>query len=125
MMHPNELVASLRTLVDDYERLIDRAKLLRALQSKEEIDEFISSADRVLEQSRLLLPEAKSIVNAGITGDIVSKHISAYYRMIKLVSIRYVIDLLEEALPSFAGNLDAYGGLQRLIYGFRDLQDTL
>ncbi|WP_048813414.1 hypothetical protein [Desulfurococcus mucosus] len=124
MTHLNELVAYMRSLVDDYERLIDQAKIIRADHDGERVRLFIAHADRVLDSSRRILPEAKTVMASG-SSDVLVKHISVYYRMIKYVSIRYMVDLLEEALPSLTGNPGTLAEMQRLLAGFRELRDTL
>lgn len=124
-MHLNELASLIRTLVDDYEKLIDQGKILKSLHDKEQVDLFISEASKLLDSSARILPEAKLVVSTHSLGDVTVKHISVYYRMLKLISIRYIVDLLEEALPVYQGMPEVLSELQRLLAGFKKLEDTL
>lgn len=124
-MHLNELASLIRTLVDDYEKLIDQGKILKSLHDKEQVDLFISEASKLLDSSTRILPEAKLVVSTHSLGDAIVKHISVYYRMLKLISIRYIVDLLEEALPVYQGMPEVLSELQRLLAGFKKLEDTL
>ncbi|MEL9909186.1 MAG: hypothetical protein QXP97_05965 [Desulfurococcus sp.] len=124
-MHLNELASLIRTLVDDYEKLIDQGKILKSLYDKEQVDLFISEASKLLDSSARILPEAKLVVSTHSLEDVTVKHISVYYRMLKLISIRYIVDLLEEALPVYQGMPEVLSELQRLLAGFKKLEDTL
>jgi hypothetical protein len=91
-----DLVSSLRDLVNDYDKLIDEAKLWKGrinTGSLHGLDSFINRARRMLSQTSELL---RSIPESDDSGDVMLEYVKTYVAYLRLVSIPYTRDLLEE-----------------------------
>ncbi|MCY0868709.1 MAG: hypothetical protein OWQ48_05730 [Desulfurococcus sp.] len=118
------LATSMKKLVDDYEKLIDKAIALKGAD-RGRYEVFISEATTLLQASKSILPEAKAVAGSYSSSDVLVKHISTYYRMIKYVSIRYLIDLMKETLQDSNLEQGVSARMHVLLAGFENLKDTL
>lgn len=90
-----DMLTSLKKLVDDYEEIIDLAKGIRYASDRKLIKGFIQRLTSALDKTGWLLEES----GKATTGDpLTLKYIQTYHAYLIMVSIPYLKELLVEAL---------------------------
>jgi hypothetical protein len=96
-MSLHETLHSLKDLVDSFEDLIEKGKIATSTRSIELLSDFISSVEGAIPQAVSALERSKEALREAQQSDVLLKYISVYYRMLVLVSIPYMINMLESA----------------------------
>jgi hypothetical protein len=96
-MSLHETLHSLKDLVDSFEDLIEKGKIATSTRSVELLSDFISSVEGAIPQAVSALERSKEALREAQQSDVLLKYISVYYRMLVLVSIPYMINMLESA----------------------------
>jgi len=90
-----DMLTSLKKLVDDFEEIIDFAKGIRYASDRKLIKGFIQKLSNALDKTSWLLEE----YGKATTGDpLMLKYIQTYHAYLTMVTIPYLKDLLYEAL---------------------------
>ncbi|GEM_PF-1472542 len=91
-----DIVARARDLVDAYEELITRVKILRieVIEQPEKIDSFLPRLEKIIKETAEFL-ETYSGIEYDMN-DYYGKYLKTYYNYLLMVSIPYLIDLLNE-----------------------------
>jgi len=122
-----DVFQNLRDLVEQFEGLIEKGKTAVSTRSVDLINEFINSAEESFQQVTSILSRSRDILQEPRQSDALLKYTSVYYRMLVLVSIPYVIDILESA-SSILRNRNLEGNANRalvLAEKFKSFVDTL
>ncbi|MCC6011158.1 MAG: hypothetical protein LM556_02010 [Desulfurococcaceae archaeon] len=96
-MSLHETLHSLKDLVDSFEDLIEKGKIATSTRSVELLSDFINSVEGAIPQAVSALERSKEALREAQQSDVLLKYISVYYRMLVLVSIPYMINMLESA----------------------------
>ncbi|ADI32427.1 hypothetical protein [Staphylothermus hellenicus] len=94
-----DYLSSLRDLVNAYEKLIDKLKYVKNASNSdpEKVDRIIPEIKGILEKTTILLSKYEDVI--AINSDIdenTQQYLKTYYKYLKLVSIPYTYDLLNE-----------------------------
>ncbi|WP_440059944.1 hypothetical protein ACSU1N_01970 [Thermogladius sp. 4427co] len=111
--HPNDLLSFLKKLVDDYEDIIDLAKLVPYSPDKVLVKNFIQKLLDAIDKTDWLLKNFKKPESADL---LTLKYIETYYTYLTIVTLPYLRELLEEALAEFRERklIEEYNSLQAI-----------
>lgn len=97
MVDKYSLLRSISTISEDLDRLLQELKLATMTKDLIIIESSINRANRLFGSAMEVFAEAKLLVKEGAEEE-VDRYISVYYRMFKLVTLPYSIELLEEII---------------------------
>jgi len=126
-MSLHETLQSLKDLVDCFEDLIEKGKLATSSRSTDLISDFINSVEETVSQATSTLEKSREALRGVKQEDMVFKYASVYYRTLVLVSIPYIINILESA-STILKNRDHEGEAAKattLAEKLKNLVDTL
>ncbi|MEM1628382.1 MAG: hypothetical protein QXP02_01765 [Desulfurococcaceae archaeon] len=127
-MDLQSLLPELKNLVDSYEELLDKGKIILLSREFSIIDQFISFLRETVINTYKLLPLVKSkILEQQGSTDKLYKYISTYYRMITLIDIPYLISILKQIADKLEKENERrdYEQLVRIIDDIEKFMDTL
>jgi len=96
-MSIHEAFQCLRDLVDRFEDLIEEGKIATVSNNIELVVGFINSVESSIPLTIDILERSRSILQEVQQDNKLFKYVSTYHRMLVLVSIPYIISILEAA----------------------------
>jgi hypothetical protein len=96
-MSIHEAFQGLRDLVDRFEDLIEEGKIATVSNNVELVIGFINSVENSIPLTIDILERSRSILQEVQQDNKLFKYVSTYHRMLVLVSIPYIISILEAA----------------------------
>ncbi|ABN70227.1 hypothetical protein Smar_1132 [Staphylothermus marinus F1] len=105
--HIYDYLSNLRDLVNKYEELIDKLKYVKNASNSdpEKVDRIIPEIKGIIEKTTILLSQHEDIMT--INSDVdenTQQYLKTYYNYLKLVSIPYTYDLLNELKQALIKN---------------------
>ena len=127
-MNPYSTLSSLKKLVDAYEDAIKEGKLATLTQNPDLVMKFVSTVKNIAAQTSPVLEEAKCFIEKEVQGDdLTSKYISAYYRMLVMVSVPYIVMILRDLMRICTkhGQEDRVNEIKSIVESFEATLGTL
>lgn len=105
--HIYDYLSNLRDLINKYEELIDKLKYVKNASNSdpEKVDRIIPEIKGIIEKTTILLSKHEDIMT--INSDVdenTQQYLKTYYNYLKLVSIPYTYDLLNELKQALIKN---------------------
>ncbi|MEM4020647.1 MAG: hypothetical protein QXS23_04330 [Desulfurococcaceae archaeon] len=127
-MDLQSLLPELKNLIDSYEELLNKGKIILLSREFSIIGQFIPFLRKTVTNTYKLLPLVKSkILEQQGSTDKLYKYISTYYRMITLIDIPYLVSILKQIADKLEKENERgdYEQLVRIIDDIEKFMDTL
>ncbi|MEM3926351.1 MAG: hypothetical protein QXU13_02055 [Desulfurococcaceae archaeon] len=127
-MDLQSLLPELKNLIDSYEELLNKGKIILLSREFSIIGQFIPFLRETVINTYKLLPLVKSkILEQQGSTDKLYKYISTYYRMITLIDIPYLVSILKQIADKLEKENERgdYEQLVRIIDDIEKFMDTL